>query len=494
MRQMRRYIIKVLTVILCGVILTVYTDIDKTYAAGNENIATNTDANEGATSDNTPQSSVDNKKTKAVTLNIDNKNKYDGMDKTYQEGYVPTVANGKAILVIPINSDGDIKDSTLKTSLNLGDAQNAPFVIKNYQKDVTLLTHKVNDGKAVASSYLIAYTLDLKSDRVNGSYPVVLSIKGEDVNGNNLQESITTYVTITDGKNPNEEPEEQLVDEGPTFAPKVLVSSYEYSKKPVIAGDEITAKITLVNTSDTNLVKNMTVTVNAPSEYLTLLSPTDTLYIESIGAGEKYLVTFKYKVSAVAPMGQYDISLSMDYADANGATYVSSGTAKLNIEQPIEVQFDKVVLPESMEVADVMELSCNAMNLGKGKVYNVRASLEIDGLIPEGTIFIGDMEPGCMMSGSTTVSVTSLKGSSSYGQTMGTITFIYEDENGQEYTVVQELSTQITSPFVNLPDPEEQDKPVQWWIIMGIIALVLVCFGATGIIAYIKRKSLDKEE
>lgn len=486
MRLKSRYIVRILTVILCGVLLIAHTDIHRVIAAGNDNKvkATDTDATDTTT---------DNAKTQATSISIDNKNKYDGMDKTYQEGYVPTVSNGKVILVVPILSDGVIKNNTLKTSLNLGDTQSAPFVIKNYEKDVTLLKNKVNGGATTVESYLIAYTLDLKSDRVNGSYPVVLNIKGEDENGNVLQESITTYVTITDGRNPNAEPE-PVVDEGPTFAPKVLVHSYEYSNESVVAGDEITAKITLINTSDINGVRNMTVTAGTDSEYLTLLSDTDTLYIDSIGAGEKYLVTFKYKVSAITPAGQYNISLAMDYADAKGSTYSSSGNAKLNIEQPIEVQFDPVVIPESMEVADVMELSCNAMNLGKGKVYNVRATLEMDGLIPEGTLFIGDMEPGSMMSGSTTVSVTSLKGGSSYGQTEGTITFIYEDENGNEYTESQELRTNITSPFVNLPDPEKQDKPVQWWIIMGVIALVLVGFGVTGIVAYIKRRRLEKEE
>lgn len=433
----------------------------------------------------------DSKKT--VTLSIDNKNKYDGMDKTYQEGYVPTISSGKVILVVPILCDGDVKNNTLKTSLSLGDTSAAPFVIKNYEKDVTLLENKVNCGATTVNSYLIAYTLDLKAERINGSYPVILNIKAEDTNGNKISESITTYVTITDGKNPNAEPE-PIVEEGPTFAPKVLVQSYEYSKDPLVAGDEVTANITLINTSDSNGVKNMTVTAVSDSEYLTLLSDTDTLYIDSIGAGEKYLVSFKYKVSAVAPAGQYSISLNMDYADYKGGTYASSRSAKLNVSQPNKVEFDPVILPESMEVADVMELSCNAMNLGKGKIYNVRGNLEIDGLIPEGTIFIGDVEPGSMKSGSTTVSATSLKGSSSYGDTEGIITFVYEDENGQEYTVVQELSTTITSPFVNLPDPEEEDKPVQWWIIMGVIVLVLMAFAIAGILSYVKKKRLEKEE
>ncbi len=72
------------------------------------------------------------------------------------------------------------------------------------------------------------------------------------------------------------------------------------------------------------------------------------------------------------------------------------------------MQFDDLSFPSEVVVADVVEAKVQAMNLGRSKIYNVRAEIAADGLKPQGTIFIGDMEAGTAATGSTQVSVSSL--------------------------------------------------------------------------------------
>ncbi len=422
---------------------------------------------------------------------IDSKNVYEGMDKSYEKGYVPTVADGKAVIVVPIICTGRIKGDTLKTKLALGDTQSMPFVCKNFEKDVELAENKVNGTESTVASYLVTYELELKKDRNNGSYPVVLNIRADDLSGNKIEENITVYVNITDGKTTGNG---GSYTPAPTFEPKVLVHSYHYSKDDVMAGDDFTASITLINTSKTNSVKNMTVTISAEEQHFSLLSTTDTVYIEKIGPGKEYTVSFDYKVSNLIPEGQYFLNLAMDYADSKGGRYSSSGSAKINIAQPVNVQFDPVYVPEKSEVSDVIELNVNAMNLGKGRIYNVRAAVEMDGFRPEGTIFIGNVDAGSMVSGSASVTVTGLSGQSSYGFTEGFITFLYEDESGNEYSSVQKIATEITSPFVATEKSENQDDPSQWWVITGIIAAVLVGYLAAAVIPRIRSKIEEKDE
>lgn len=433
---------------------------------------------------------------KATKLIIDSQNRYDGMDKTYSEGYVPKVENGNAIIVIPIISVGDIKDNVLRASLNLGDSQNSPFVYKNYEKNIPLQNAAINGGSSTKNCYVAAFTLELAADRYNGSYPVVLTVKATDNLGNDIEQEFTAYVTIKDGKDPNAEPTtEDVPEEGPTFAPKVMVQSYKYSKENIQAGDEITAEITLVNTSQTNSVKNMIVSVNAPAEYITLLSKSDSIYIDSIGAGETHVISYKYRVNASTPQGQYDLAVAMDYADADGNSYSASGKAKLPVGQTIKMQFDPLVIADSLQVADVVEAKVQAMNLGKSKVYNVRAVIEADGLKPQGTIFIGDMEPGTVAIGSTQVTVSSLtEGSSLYGTTDGVVTFYYDDENGQELTENMTFTTTITTPFSENQQSEPEEKPEQWWMIMAVIGVILVVFAAAMAVRRVKRRKQDEEE
>ncbi len=105
----------------------------------------------------------------AVTLNIDNENQYDGMEKPYAQGYVPTNANGSVRIVFPILSEGELRGNTLRWAApDVGDAQTAPFVFKNYEKDIRLQTVKVNANTKEVSAYVADFTVELKGKRTNG--------------------------------------------------------------------------------------------------------------------------------------------------------------------------------------------------------------------------------------------------------------------------------------------------------------------------------------
>lgn len=111
----------------------------------------------------------------ASPLAIDNQNRYAGMDKSYDEGYVPAVTGDKALVMLPLAASEEIKDDTLRLAVNLGDASTEPFVFQNYDKSVLLQEHTVNGGPSKVEGYLITLELPLAKDRANGSYPVVLT-------------------------------------------------------------------------------------------------------------------------------------------------------------------------------------------------------------------------------------------------------------------------------------------------------------------------------
>ena len=448
------------------------------------------------------QTQIDDKsdtdtQTDAMTLKIDDANQYDGMEKPYKDGYVPTNANGSVRIVFPILSEGELRGNTLRAALNLGDAQTAPFVFKNYEKDIRLQTVKVNANTKEVSAYVADFTVELKGKRTNGSYPVILKVTAKDTKGNAVEQEFTTYVTISDGIDPDattEEAVEPTTEELPTFAPKIIVKDYKYSKAEILSGDEITAEITLLNTSKENTVKNMTVAVTADTESFTLLSQSDSVYIEKIAPQEETTITFSYRVNAKTSAGQYDLTLAMDYADGDGNTYSTSGKAKITVQQSSEMQFDELSFPSEVVVADVVEAKVQAMNLGRSKIYNVRAEIAADGLKPQGTIFIGDMEAGTAATGSTQVSVSSLSGSKLYGNTEGTVTYYYEDESGKEYTEEVTFTTTIKSPFSDQKEETTPDNTNQWWVIMAVILGCIAVAAGMIIVRKIHLKKQDEED
>ena len=121
-----------------------------------------------------------------------------------------------------------------------------------------------------------------------------------------------------------------------------------------------------------------------------------------------------------------------------------------------------------------MELLTQAMNLGKGKLYNVRAMLEAEGLTSSGVAFIGDVEAGTSMAGSMEITAEGLTGTNLYGATQGKITFYYADEVGNEMTQEQTFETDILSPLSGENEEEPGDDTRQWWIIMTVILVLLI--------------------
>lgn len=467
------------------------------YASASSDTTQNSNPSTEVNQNSKAEQSTENgqsKGTSMIKLVIDNQNRYDGMDKTYSEGYMPRVEQGTVSLIVPMTCNGSLQDNKLRAALNLGDAPNSPFVSKNYDKTIPLQQTAVNDGTGIVEGYVAAFSLELKSERYNGSYPVTMTVEGTDERGSEIRQDFTIYVTITDGKNPDEEPTTEATTEEPVrFAPKVLVESCHFSKEKPQAGDTVTAEFTLVNTSRSEGIQNMTVAVSAPGEYFTLLSDSDSIYVGALPAGKTTTVSYEFSIDVATPHGQYDFALTMDYADSKGASYSGSGTGKITVGQLMHIQFDPPIISEAVYVGDIIEVQVQAMNLGRSKVYNVRAVLEADGLKPETTLFIGDMEAGTVQTGSVRVAVSSLtEGNSLYGQTNGIITYYYEDEAGKEYEEQADFTTTITSPFSDRP-AEPEDQTGQWWIIMAVVGGILCVIVVIIIVRGIKRRNRQED-
>lgn len=442
---------------------------------------------EGDTDDGTSQGMSD---TGGMSnLVIDNKNVYEGMENPYSKGYVPKIDGNKAVVVLPLLAKEKLSGNRMTVALRLGEGENLPFVYKNYEKVVKLGKHKTKKGGKREECYLAAFSLTLKSERYNGSYPVTFAVTAKDKSGNEIYQEFSVYVTITDGKDLTAEGgTDGADDETPQFAPKVLIQTYEFSRNEILCGERFTARLTLYNTSGINAAKNMAITIQ-PGENLELLSRTDSDYVSQLEAGESCTIQFAFRVLATAPSGQYDIGVTLDYADVKGNPYTMQEVVKVSAKQKTSIEVAPVRVPGSLQLGETIELQAQVMNLGKGKLYNVRAMLEAEGLAPSGMIFIGDIEAGTSMSGSMEVTAEGLSGDSLYGPTQGKIVFYYEDESGKEMTQEQEFETSIIALSDESEKKQAEDDTGQWWVIMALISIFLV----QAVIIFVMRRRGQKE-
>lgn len=166
-------------------------------------------------------------------LIIDSYTLYNGMDKTYQQGYVPRIVNGRAYIILPLL--GKTYDGKVTITADLGATTNSPFVFGNYSQTVG----------AGWGAYVFLIEIPLVSERINGSYPVTLKADYLDVLGKQVQQTFTVYVTVTDGKNPpdpNAQPPKEAVEK-----PELFISACAVSPHTVGGEEQMTVNLTIEN-------------------------------------------------------------------------------------------------------------------------------------------------------------------------------------------------------------------------------------------------------
>ena len=432
----------------------------------------------------------------AAALTVDTENLYDGMDTPYCNGYTPVVAEGAAVVVLPLIPAGELSGGTLTASVDLGDASASPFVYKNYQREFSLSEQPVNGTAETKPIYYVRFDLALSDSRINGTYPVTLHVAAQDANGAELSQDFTTYVSITDGIDPNAvdapvdepmpEPVSAPAEEAPTSAPVVLVTGYSISPSPVEAGGSFDATVTLQNTSAIKSVQNMVVAVESADLNFTLRNDSDTVYLGKLGKGETTELKFSYDVGQNTPEGQYTFNLSLSYDDPDAVSLTSSGRFSVSVEQPLEVEMTMPKVAASVHAGDTIPLSFQVLNLGRSKVYNVRCDVDGFGLLPTAAAFVGDMEPGTEGEASLNLFIGTkdmsegYTGTELYGPTTGTATLSYENAAGERFTQEFTFDTTIEKPVTAAPQGNsdaEQKTAGQWWISVAIFGGILAAAG-----------------
>ncbi len=439
-------------------------------------------------------------------LTIDNANIYSGMDKPYNSGYLPTSANGVAHLILPLKPTTALKDNTVNVMLNLGDATSSPFVFGNYDKSVTLQNHAVTNG--TSDSYLIDVTLPLSDRRKMGRYPVVFSVSGQTQSGQSFSQSFTLYVTITDGIDPDATlsptPTEPTPTPEPTEAPlpqaKVLITNYSITPNPVMAGEEFTLTVTFQNTNENQSLNNVKVT--AKGETTDIIPVEDSsFYFKKVAKKDSFDVTLKMKVRQDAKPVPQKLLFKVEYENSKAVAFSADEEIVVQLKQPIRIEYDPPKIPKEVNAGDTISVSMNVLNMGKSTLYNVRVELAADGIIPDSSAFIGNMESGTSKKGDIyafigTKDMTSEdKNAEKYGQTSGNITISYEDEYGESYTEEVPFNTMINPPVIEVQEEEEEEKPQtqsQWWISVIIAGGIIVAI--VLIMRHIKKKKLKEYE
>ena len=415
-------------------------------------------------------------------LIIDSWSLYDGMDKTYQQGYVPRIVNGCCYIIFPLI--GETYDGKVTVTADLGATADSPFVFGNYSQTA-----------AGWGRYVFMLEIPLVKGRINGSYPVTLRADYLDVLGQQKQQSFTLYVTVTDGKNP---PDPNDVPKQEVEKPELFISACEITPDTVGGDGEFSVNVKIDNIGSIR-ARSVRLTYGSEAEGILPYDTNNAILLDNIASGEGAEAAFKMRTTKDVIAGSRAFFITLDYVDLYGGVYTATRQFLVNVTQPAEMTYDSISLPKSVTAGETFTLPANVFNIGKSPLRNVTVNLTGAGLFPTSSVFLGDIQPGQAGYGEMKVFVGMLSMTEgyteSYGKTSAVYTVTYMDDAGEVHTAEQQLSTEIKQPILDgeKQAEEEQKRAMsQWWIsalaAFAVIAIIVAITVVAGVMRTVKMK------
>ena len=401
-------------------------------------------------------------------LIIDSRNLYDCMDRTYADGYVPRVVNGRVYIILPLL--GQTYDGKVTVTADLGTTVDSPFVFGNYSQTAT------GWGK-----YVFTLEIPLVSERIKGSYPVTLKADYLDVLGQQKQQSFTVHVTITDGKNP---PDPNDVPKQTVEKPELFISECTVAPDAVGGEEEFSVDVTIDNIGSIR-ARSVRLSYGSEAAGIVPVETNSAMHLPNIASGKSEAVSFNLRTTKDVLAGEQPFYITLDYVDLYGGVYTNTRTFLVHVTQPTEMSYDSVSLPREVTAGETISLPANVFNIGKSTLRNVSVNLSGAGLYPTSSVFLGDIQPGQAGYGEMKVFIGMLSMTEgyteSYGRTSAVYTISYTDDASEAHTVEQQLSTEIKQPVIagekteaERKAEEEQKRAMSQWWVSALVAFAII--------------------
>ena len=290
---------------------------------------------------------------------------------------------------------------------------------------------------------------------------------------------------------------------GSGSVPRVIVTGFTTDPAEVRAGSNFTLTIHLKNTSKSTRVSNMLFDLSAPTEgsdeqtaapAFLPASGSSSIYLEGIAANGTADISIQLNAKADLLQKPYSIDMSMKYEDSSATQIEATSSISIPVKQDARFEFSEFeISPESIAVGEEANVMCNLYNLGKIKLYNVKATFE-GSCIDKEEVFVGNVESGA--SASIDAMVEGKKATK--GPAKITMTLSYEDEAGEVKTMTKDFQLEVTEASESdlaAMDMETEDKGgIPVIPILILVAALAVIAAAVIIIRKKKKKQTLVEE
>ena len=382
----------------------------------------------------------------AAEFQIDQHSTIDGMNRSWYQGYAPSISYHKMTICLPIRAESCVGDITVSLAL---DDPNV-FVLSGEPKEVT-----VSPKNGI---YPVKLVLPLEQYRRNGDYPTTITIKGADGNGKEIVETMPYIIRIRDGYGSHETLEPVISD---------VVGNLD-------VGTDGSLSLTISNPTTTQSIMDGEITVTDSTGEI-LMSGSNRYAIPEILPGKSETVTIPMTVKGNASISQHTLEVKLSYSClGKSAEWTESFTVP--VTQAIRLEQGGVQLPTAI-AGELGNMTLPLMNMGKGELQNVLVKLEMDDVLDAQSVLVGTLAPGETKQ----AKLTFAPKLDSVGTHTGTVTVLCEDAYGNAFTQTLDVTLIVDEPIpeVELQQEEEKEK-----MSTGTIVLIILCASmAAGLVA-----------
>ena len=373
----------------------------------------------------------------AAEFEIDQHSTIDGMNRSWYQGYGPTIKNHTMTLCLPIRAESCVGDITVSLALNDPNV----FVLDSRPKEVTV---SPKDG-----IYPVKLVLPLEQYRRNGDYPATITIKGSDGNGKEIVETLGYVIRIRDGYGSHETMEPVISD---------VVGSLDVGKDGSLS-------LTITNPTTTQSIMDGEITVTDSTGEI-LMTGSNRYLIPEILPGKSEVVTIPMTVKGNASISQHTLEVKLSYSClGKSAEWKESFTVP--VTQAIRLEQGGVQLPTAI-AGELGNMTLPLMNMGKGELRNVLVKLEADGVLDAQSVLVGTMAAGETKQ----AKLTYTPFLNSVGTYSGTVTVSCEDAYGNTFSQTLDVTLIVDEP---IPEVELQQEEKKEKMSTGTIILIVLC-------------------
>ena len=283
--------------------------------------------------------------------------------------------------------------------------------------------------------------------------------------------------------------------------PKVILESYSFSEDPIYAGDTVTLRLVVANTSTREAIANLTLELsNEAGVILPAPGGSNSIYVGVIDKDDAYVLSIKLQVAPDAEPKSQLLSIKLSYEGTkNRSAFDETASVSIPVQQKARVVINDPKIYDDPWVGGNVAVGITLYNLGKTTLYNCMVDVVGDGVTLEESYFGGNIAAGGTMRADLNVTPTMA------GQLDAKVRVTYEDVNGtateellpMSMFVNEESAGDMASPGnggMEVPGDKPAAANIGWvfWALGGVAAVTGIVF--LGVKAKKKRERALEEE